>query len=54
MEHSHGGCLETKEDYDKLNEAEPNETKWFDPGNANYKQAVLFVDETQEMRSRQG
>ena len=56
---SHYGALpwrmpRDQKDYDELNEAEPNEIKWFDPGNANYKQAVLFVDKTKEIEKQTG
>ena len=58
---SHYGALPWKMPRDQTHYVEQNkaergaaehtqkETKWFDPGNFNYKQAVLFVDKTQRI-----
>ena len=53
---SHWGALEwtmprDQKDYKELNDADPKGKLWFDPGNSNYKQAVLFVDKTKRIEN---
>ena len=52
---SHYGALKWRMPRDQKDYFDENDHEyWFDPSNDNYKKAVLLVDKTRELWSRQG